>query len=84
MKQYVKLLKGKRLASAHGLRRSTGPRSGALVVGRASVDSARRTKAIGKCLPSGRVIASGVMRRGGVEVRGSSQDAGVMVPSDPS
>ena len=72
MKQYVKLLKGKRLASAHGARRSSGLLSGALFERRASVDFARRRKARGTCLLSGRVITLGVMRRGGVEVRGLS------------
>ena len=47
MKQYVKLLKGKRLASAHGLRRSSGLLSGVIDGGWASVDFACRRKALG-------------------------------------
>ena len=69
MKQYVKLLKGKRLASAHGFRRSPGVLPGALDGGRASVDFARRRKAGGMWFLRERYT----LRRhaaGGVEVRG--------------
>ena len=66
----MKLLKGKRLASALGVRRSPGLLSGALVGRRASVGSVRRRKARRMCHPSGCVITLGVMRRGGAEVRG--------------
>ena len=72
MKQYVKLLKGKRLASAHGAQRSSRLLSGALFGRRASVDFARWRKALGMWLPSGSVITLGVMQCGGVEVRGLS------------
>ena len=47
MKQYVKLLKGKRLASARGLCRSSGLLPGALDEGWASVDFLSRRKALG-------------------------------------
>jgi hypothetical protein len=68
----VKLLKGKRLASAHGVHRSLGLLSDALDGRRASVDFARRRKASGMWHLSGCVITLGVMRCGGVEVRGLS------------
>ena len=67
----MKLLKGKRLASAHGVRRSTGLLSGALDGCRASVGFARRRKALGMWLLRS-VITLGVMRRGEAEVRGLS------------
>ena len=66
----MKLLKGKRLASALGAQRSFRLLSDALFGRRASVDSARRIKALGMWLPLGSVITLGVMRCGGVEVRG--------------
>ena len=50
MKQYVKLLKGKRLASARGAPRSSVLLPGALGGRWASVDFARRRKALGMCL----------------------------------
>jgi hypothetical protein len=68
----VKLLKGKRLASAHGVQRSSRLLSGALFGRRASVDFARWRKDLGMWLLSGSVITLGVMQRGGVEVRGLS------------
>jgi hypothetical protein len=68
----VKLLKGKRLASAHDVHRSFRLLSDALDGCRASVGLARRRKALGMWLPSGSVITLGVMRRGGAEVRGLS------------
>ena len=69
MKQYVKLLKGKRLASAHGSRRSSGVLPGALDGSRASVDFARRRKVGGMWFPWERYT---LWRHaaGGVEVRG--------------
>ena len=70
MKQYVKLLKGKRLASAHGVRRSLELLFDALDGRRASVGFACRRKVSGMWHPSGCVIALGVIRCGGAEVRG--------------
>jgi len=61
VKQYVKLLKGKRLVSAHGVGPSTWLLSGALVWRRASVDFARWRKARGMWLLWS-VIPLGVMR----------------------
>ena len=72
MKQYVKLLKGKRLASAHGVHRSFRLLSDALDGCRASVGFVHRRKASGMWLPLGSVITLGVMRCGGAEVRGLS------------
>ena len=57
---------------------------GALVWRRVSVGFARRRKAGGTWLPRGSVIPPGVMRRGEAEACGLSEDAGLMVPSDPS
>ena len=79
----MKLLKGKRLASALVPSPSSRFRPGALVEGRASVGSARRGKARGTLLPRS-VTTLGGMRREGAEDRGQTEDAGVMVPSDPS
>jgi len=73
VKQYVKLLKGKRLASAHGVGPSARLLSGALFRRRASVGFARWRKVRGMWLPSGSVIPLGVMRWGEAEVCGSSQ-----------
>ena len=70
MKQYVKLLKGKRLASAHGARRSSRLLSGALVGCWASVGFVYQRKALGMWLPSGSVITLGVMWCGEAEVFG--------------
>jgi hypothetical protein len=72
VKQYVKLLKGKRLVSAHGVHRSSRLLSGALDGRRVSVGLARRRKVLGMWLPSGCVITLDVMRCGGAEVRGLS------------
>ena len=72
MKQYVKLLKGKRLVSAHGVRRSFRLLSDALDGRRVSVGFACRRKVLGMWLPSGCVITLDVMRCGGAEVRGLS------------
>ena len=59
--------------------------SGALVGGWASIGSVRRRKAQRMWLPHGSVITLGVIRCDGAEVHGVlTQDAGVMVPSDPS
>jgi hypothetical protein len=59
---------------------------GALVEGRVSVGSVGRRKALGNVTPSrGRVIAPGVTRpERGRGLRPRAQDAGEMVPSDPS
>ena len=59
--------------------------SGALVGGWASIGSIRRRKVQRMWLPPRSVITLGVIRRDGAEVHGvRTQDAGVMVPSDPS